>query len=424
METLPFELLERIFTCACTDNGRTGCALSAVSHHIRDASAPMRYHSIALIGARQIRTFIQLLYDPSPKHTQLKLQLRMQNWIVGKIRGTKPKSVGRTALSSPVYKIRHLFLADTEGPVTPPWDEWMIETPAERPRQLNAPRPEVEVERCDFSGESWRPMKTAVSLAEATIANLLTRVSPTLEHLCYHQILSSSALFTVHFPVLVELTCHLEEHGCGEYVKRKITAAERGVNLPARDTSVNMPALERLHAIDKLDGGYNDICRLMSTLNLPASLSLVYFSNVTNPGSILAFLFNEKNSPWVRQNRFNILVSRHAPPSSRSTRPAQLHRAGSEDSMTISAPSGSVIAPIHEHTISFPNPESWLPPRSWYNTCSGPDLHAIISKIRIMEDPEEYGRRRLYQEWISRVQGQEGCWKDEGIPLSLMMERG
>jgi hypothetical protein len=78
MDRLPFDLLDRIFKFACTGNGRTGCALSAVSHYIRDASAPMRYHSIALQGAHQIRDFIQLLNDPRPKLTETKPRTKVQ----------------------------------------------------------------------------------------------------------------------------------------------------------------------------------------------------------------------------------------------------------------------------------------------------------------------------------------------------------
>jgi hypothetical protein len=65
MEHLPFELLDRILKSACTDNGQTGCALSAVSHHVRDASAYMRYHSVALRNPKQICAFVIMLNDQS-----------------------------------------------------------------------------------------------------------------------------------------------------------------------------------------------------------------------------------------------------------------------------------------------------------------------------------------------------------------------
>ncbi|TFK92854.1 hypothetical protein K466DRAFT_187605 [Polyporus arcularius HHB13444] len=48
MEHLAVELLEHIFTMACTDGGFTGCSLSLVSKHVRAASQTARFHSIAL----------------------------------------------------------------------------------------------------------------------------------------------------------------------------------------------------------------------------------------------------------------------------------------------------------------------------------------------------------------------------------------
>ena len=49
MESLAVELLERIFLFACTDGGYTGCSLSLVSKHIREASRGARFHSVSLM---------------------------------------------------------------------------------------------------------------------------------------------------------------------------------------------------------------------------------------------------------------------------------------------------------------------------------------------------------------------------------------
>ncbi|KAM5534452.1 hypothetical protein V8D89_011919 [Ganoderma adspersum] len=49
MESLAVELLERIFFFACTDGGYTGCSLSLVSKHIREASRAARFHSVSLV---------------------------------------------------------------------------------------------------------------------------------------------------------------------------------------------------------------------------------------------------------------------------------------------------------------------------------------------------------------------------------------
>jgi hypothetical protein len=62
LEHLPNELLEDIFSEACTDGGRAGCALSLVSWRMHNVGAPFRYRSIALSGDAQICAFRDLLY--------------------------------------------------------------------------------------------------------------------------------------------------------------------------------------------------------------------------------------------------------------------------------------------------------------------------------------------------------------------------
>ena len=60
---LPLELLQRIFTLACTDGGRTACALAAVSSTVRAASRIGRFHSVRLHAepAAQIDKFLASL---------------------------------------------------------------------------------------------------------------------------------------------------------------------------------------------------------------------------------------------------------------------------------------------------------------------------------------------------------------------------
>ena len=47
-----------IFTLACTDGGRTGCALSLVSRQIRGTSSLVRFHTISLHGIPRMRSFL------------------------------------------------------------------------------------------------------------------------------------------------------------------------------------------------------------------------------------------------------------------------------------------------------------------------------------------------------------------------------
>ena len=51
MDDLAPELLDSIFTLACTDGGFTGCSLSSVSTHIRATSRAVRFHTISLPGS-------------------------------------------------------------------------------------------------------------------------------------------------------------------------------------------------------------------------------------------------------------------------------------------------------------------------------------------------------------------------------------
>jgi hypothetical protein len=253
--------------------------------------------------------------------------------------------------------------------------DWIVETPAEKKIRLKAlgRKPELH----DFHGERWRPtFETAESLAWSTVADLLTRLAPTLEHLCNYQWIPGSVLFAIHFPVLVEVTCFLVNDG-----------HDATVNTSAVDLSVKMPALERLHYVNKI---HDRSSRWLSAKTLPASLSLVRFSYIQVPRYLVFFLAGGENSPWAGQNKLQIIVSR------------------------------SVESYI-DYDVDLVR-ACWVPLSEWYD--ERPALYAIIPKVHMIEEPESYDKQRLYQEWLSRVQGQEGIWNDKGIPLSLMIEGG
>ncbi|KAF7308360.1 hypothetical protein HMN09_00684500 [Mycena chlorophos] len=61
LQDLPPELLEQIFSFACTDSGVTGCSLSLVSRYIHDISAPTKLQSVALLKRKQLVAFAALL---------------------------------------------------------------------------------------------------------------------------------------------------------------------------------------------------------------------------------------------------------------------------------------------------------------------------------------------------------------------------
>ncbi len=59
MDLLPLEILHHIFLLACSDGGRTGLSLSLVSRSYNDIARPVRYNSVAIIGYRNIDTFLR-----------------------------------------------------------------------------------------------------------------------------------------------------------------------------------------------------------------------------------------------------------------------------------------------------------------------------------------------------------------------------
>jgi hypothetical protein len=148
-----------------------------------------------------------------------------------------------------------------------------------------------------------------------------------------------------------------------------------------------MPVLERLHYINGIHGRSS---RLLSAKTLPASLSLVRFSYSQAPRYLLFFLADGENSPWTRQNKLQIIVSRS-------------------------------VESYVDYDVD-PVQDCLVPLSEWYD--ERPALYAIILKVRMVEEAESYDKQRIYREWLARVQGQGGIWNDKGMPLSLMIEGG
>ncbi|KAI0633760.1 hypothetical protein C8Q77DRAFT_1073530 [Trametes polyzona] len=61
MDTLPLEILQNIFELACTDGGLTGCSLSLTSRAIREAARMARFHSVSLVAYPvRLSSFVEL----------------------------------------------------------------------------------------------------------------------------------------------------------------------------------------------------------------------------------------------------------------------------------------------------------------------------------------------------------------------------
>jgi hypothetical protein len=391
MEHLPFELLDRILKSACTDNGRTGCALSAVSHHVRDASAYMRYHSVALQNPKQICAFVIMLNDIREREKPSTLARWRQRLGMKKsiYKGPKPTSQGTSRMSSPVVHVHHLFLADHSrgsplSPSLPMWSEWYCR----KPETLSLPSlvekvkgtHEIIFPRYLSRDEYRNTSQTYMRTCETIISDLLIRIAPTLLHLSYHESLPSSALLHVRFSALVELSC---------YFSRPDTMSIDEISPPIH-LRTQFPCLERLHAmVDRdYDGGFT---RLPLAGDVPATLSLVLISAIYGDSKeVVELMTRHQDRPWVSQHGFDIFLL---------------------DTYVRDRPELSLLTlpPNADHGW----PKIWVPSRFWYST--QPTLKDMEHKIYVLRD--EYWdfvhpRCRLYREWLSRVHGEEGLGKE------------
>jgi hypothetical protein len=138
---------------------------------------------------------------------------------------------------------------------------------------------------------------------------------------------------------------------------------------------------------------------------LPPSLKFLRFSDVWIPLDLLSTLTHD---PWVVQESLDrILISRKS-----------VVKPGS--SVDVGLPPLVVLPTMPSH-------QSWDPRTytdfeaqlsEWRNVASA--NKNILGKVHVVDDPAfgDYHVHRLYQEWLARLQGNLGCWK-EGTPLAL-----
>jgi hypothetical protein len=195
MEGLPTELIEYIASFACTDDGSTGRALSAVSRAVRESTAAFRFHALALRGARQISAFVALLDSlGDPANNPLP-----ETW-------EKRRAV---PVTRPIVHVRHLFLEDCveyrARSRKPTWTEWQTYAPG----LSKFGDPVAKTIWASLLGTrtglaEWRKSS---EIAAATIHKLFSYLAGTLQHVCFIHHLSSLATFgRVRLPALVELT--------------------------------------------------------------------------------------------------------------------------------------------------------------------------------------------------------------------------
>ncbi|TFK79703.1 hypothetical protein K466DRAFT_605934 [Polyporus arcularius HHB13444] len=116
---LPNELLERIFSYACTDGGFTGRSISLVSKCAHRNARPVRFRNVSLSGYRQIESFLNLL-DKERLVTPIRVHnLYISTWTDGeeitKVRNGQP----------PRWDGLHPYLP-SPIPTDPQWRVWMV----------------------------------------------------------------------------------------------------------------------------------------------------------------------------------------------------------------------------------------------------------------------------------------------------------
>jgi hypothetical protein len=365
MNRLPVETLRSIFKSACTDCGETGCALSMVSRYVRDVSAPMRYNSISLRGARQIRGFLELLRRyGGPLAKAPKTQ-----------RGYNRMTAQR--IPDPTIEVEHLFLTDIQGKKISlqPFEEWAIDPADSSLSKFVRIFTTMRTYTRSTVTHTMRLQEAAQLNAESAVDELLVRLAPALAHLCIDQRLIASAFYPPALPALVELTIRLR----GSYHMPGLG--------PSTIDDSKLPALERLHLLAEnwLDLSYWP----SGPPPLPSSLKLVRFSTVADPLRLLSMM---TRSLWASKDSLGILLSR---------RPN---------------------LPLHPPHLESPFTSWSIRPSNeldeWRKAASA--NHSILDKVFVVEDAacDVYDVDRLYEEWLARVQGEEGCWK-QGTPLSL-----
>lgn len=84
MERLPIETWTRIFSFACVDGGRTGCALSETCKYFRAAVLPVQVYSVALLGGTKMSLFLHEVLEARPPEHRRVQHLFLSQAVNGK----------------------------------------------------------------------------------------------------------------------------------------------------------------------------------------------------------------------------------------------------------------------------------------------------------------------------------------------------
>ncbi|KAI0774741.1 vacuole effluxer Atg22 like-domain-containing protein [Trametes elegans] len=165
MDTLPIEILERIYLLACTDGGYTGCSLSLTSKYIRAASRAARFNTIRLLSGSdaQLNRFTACFST--------------QRELAGED-GTRPK-------------VQHLCLAAAQQAVSPP-------------ASPSGSSPSADVPTTESHKQTQRYIRDVIVLMQIAAPDVVTLCLIDPDQL-NSGVLHLPTLHTAGFPSLVEL---------------------------------------------------------------------------------------------------------------------------------------------------------------------------------------------------------------------------
>jgi hypothetical protein len=372
MLRLSSDLLGDIFRLACIDDGTTGCALSAVSQDIRDISSPFRYQAVALQGAHQICAFLALVVQLSSPETAPVPKFNLRT-------STKRKAVRK--VMPPLMQVRHLFLsdcaADVKGrkPGWTHWQEYQTGTLSNLKHAVTGP------------GTNSSAARSSSTMAEGAIRRLLAHLAPTLEHLCFNQeTYSSVVLSPVLLPALVELTVRFRHNPSFIGVNQSDYAISLEI---LRD----VPALRRLHMVSGYDNRH--CVRLAILQQLPLRLTHLRLSDENDPPRPLELLSRMAgHATWPAHIETILLAPKTC-----------FH-----PTCTISFYERSASSFSSDLRPRSRSPTNRTNLAEWHRAAiSETDISSLV---RSVDEDSAYDLRRLYVEWLDRVQGGYGCWVD------------
>lgn len=158
METLPPEILWKIFSPLCNDGGSFGKSLSLVSRYIHDASTRVRFQSVRCSGPKDVATLLASLNKIPPE-----LRIIKHLYLYHPIPPSPPFLPLTHRQPAPSLSMRALALFTKTPSTHPP-------TP---PRDLPKKKPFKEIQR-----ETYKALLSLISIAAPHILTLSLYTEP------------------------------------------------------------------------------------------------------------------------------------------------------------------------------------------------------------------------------------------------------